>query len=95
MKSFLFALILFCVGEVAHGQTPVVPTWSIRLDVPARPDLLHMPPAYSYAQLGVFCKLDVQLERRLKVPVFFRLGDVRQVEAWEDKGPLVIRRPDR
>lgn len=95
MKSFLFALILFCVGEVAHGQTPVVPTWSIRLDVPARPDLLHMPPAYSYAQLGVFCKLDVQLERRLKVPVFFRLGDVRQVEAWEGKGPLVIRRPDR
>lgn len=95
MKSFLFALVLFCVGEVAHGQTPVMPTWSIRLDVPARPDLLHMPPAYSYAQLGVFCKLDVQLERRLKVPVFFRLGDVRQVEAWEGKGPLVIRRPDR
>jgi hypothetical protein len=95
MKSFLFALILFCAGEVAHGQTPVVPTWSLRLDVPARPDLLHMPPAYSYAQLGVFCKLDVQLERRLKVPVFFRLGDVRQVEAWEGKGPLVIRRPDR
>jgi hypothetical protein len=95
MRSFLFAMVLFCVGEVAHGQTPAVPTWSLRFDVPARPDLLHMPPAYSYAQLGVFCKLDVQLERRLKVPVFFRLGDVRQVEAWEGKGPLVIRRPDR
>ncbi|MBL7946388.1 MAG: hypothetical protein JNN32_09995 [Flavobacteriales bacterium] len=95
MRSFLFAMVLFCGGQVALGQTPVVPPWSFRLDVPVRPDLVHMPPAYSYAQLGVFCKLDVQLERRLKVPVFFRLGDVRQVEAWEGKGPLVIGRPDR
>lgn len=95
MRSLLFAMVLFCVGEVAHGQTPVVPTWSIRLDVPARPDLVQMAPAYSYAQLGVFCKLDVQLERRLRLPVFFRLGDVRQVEAWEGKGPLFIGGPDR
>lgn len=95
MKSFLFAMLLVCSGQVVLGQAPVVPAWSFRLDVPARPDIVHMPPAYSYAQLGVFCKLDVQLERRLKVPVFFRLGDVRQVEAWEGKGPLVIPSPER
>lgn len=95
MKSVLFSMLLVCAGQVALGQTPVVPAGSFRLDVPARPDLVHMPPAYSYAQLGLFCKLDVQLERRLKVPVFFRLGDVRQVEAWEGKGPLVIPRAER
>ncbi|MGV3636387.1 MAG: hypothetical protein ACO1NQ_01945 [Flavobacteriales bacterium] len=91
----LLVVVLLCAGQVVLGQASVAPAWSFRLDVPARPDLVHMPSAYSYAQLGVFCKLDVQLERRLKVPVFFRLSDVRQVEAWEGKGPLVIPRPDR
>jgi hypothetical protein len=38
----------------------------------------------------VFCKLDAQLERRAKFPVLFRLGDVRQVEAWEGKGPFRV-----
>ena len=95
MRSLLFAMVLSCVGQVALGQATVVPGRSFRLDVPVRPDLVQMPPAYSYAQLGVFCKLDVQLERRLRVPVFFRLGDVRQVEAWEGKGPLFIGGPDR
>ncbi len=45
-----------------------------------------LPPARDYHSLGLFCKLDVQLERRLKFPVLLRLGDVRQVEAWEGKG---------
>jgi hypothetical protein len=35
--------------------------------------------------------LDVQLERRAKFPVLFRLGDAQQVEAWEGKGPQRIR----
>ncbi|MCB0763523.1 MAG: hypothetical protein R2815_00115 [Flavobacteriales bacterium] len=45
-----------------------------------------LPKAWSYDRLGLFCKLDVQLERRLPIPVFFRIGgDVRQVELWEGK----------
>lgn len=43
---------------------------------------------WSYQKLGTFCKLDVQLERRLKFPVLLRLGDPRQVDALEGKGPL-------
>ncbi len=46
-----------------------------------------LPSPWSYQHLGLFCKLDVQLERRMKFPVLFRLGDVQQVEAWEGKGP--------
>ena len=43
---------------------------------------------WAYNKLGTFCKLDVQLERRLKIPVLFRLGDAMQVDALEGKGPL-------
>lgn len=49
---------------------------------------MAMPPAYSYQRLGIFCKLDVQLEKRFRIPVYFRLGDARQVEALEGKSPL-------
>lgn len=45
-----------------------------------------IPSGYSYNALGLFCKLDVQFERAFKFPVMFRLGDVRQVNAWEGKG---------
>ena len=48
----------------------------------------HLPPVYDYQRLGVFCKLDVQLEKKLPLPVRFRLGDPMLVDAWEDKGPL-------
>jgi|GEM_PF-2371224 hypothetical protein len=51
-------------------------------------DLARMHSPWSYERLGVFCKFDVQLERRIGLPIFFRLGDVQQVEAWEGNGPL-------
>ena len=50
------------------------------------PPMLQLGPVINYDQLGIFCKLDVQFERRFNFPVLFRLGDVRQVEAWEGKG---------
>jgi hypothetical protein len=95
MRLILLSLMFAFIGQLALGQVPAGAAWSLRMDVAPRPNLVHMPPAYSYAHLGVFCKLDVQLERRFKMPVFFRLGDVRQVEAWEGKGPLVIPHLER
>ena len=47
-----------------------------------------LPSPWRYDHLGLFCKLDVQLERKLRFPVLFRLGDPMQVDAWEGKGPL-------
>ena len=47
-----------------------------------------LPAPWTYERLGLFCKLDVQLERRTRFPVLFRLGDAMHVEAWEGKGPL-------
>ena len=46
------------------------------------------PDPRPHHQLGLFCKLDVQLERRLGMPVVIRLGDPLQVDAWEGKGAM-------
>jgi hypothetical protein len=51
-------------------------------------DLGGMDSPWSYRRLGLFCKLDVQLERGLRLPVLIRLGDAQRVDAMEGKGPL-------
>jgi len=93
MKALLRSAIFVCsflaveagFAQAGSAILPSVPKDSLRTL-----DLLAMPPAYSYQRLGMFCKLDVQLERRFNMPVLFRLGDARQVEALEGKGPLVL-----
>ena len=53
----------------------------------------ELPRAYDYQRLGAFCKLDVQLEKRLGLPVRLRLGDPWLVDALEGKGPLRLVDP--
>lgn len=50
-----------------------------------------LPAVWRYEELGVFCKLDVQLERRMRLPLRFRLSDPWQVDRLEGKGPLHLR----
>ena len=91
MRSTILILMVLTVTGVA-AQRPVPPIHPRPV-----PPLVHtvpqlsrttLPSPYSYQQLGVFCKLDVQLERHTRFPVLIRLGDVQQVEAWEGKGPF-------
>ena len=89
VKRYLLSAVALASCMVLQAQARIDTSLKF-LDPPPRIDLLAIPSAYSYQHLGVFCKLDVQLERRLKVPVLFRLGDARQVEAWEGKGPLAF-----
>jgi hypothetical protein len=44
-----------------------------------------VPIIYSYQNLAFFCKLEVQLEKAVKLPVKFRLGDVEYVDWLEGK----------
>lgn len=53
---------------------------------------LEMPSPWSYQKLGLFCKLDVQFERKLRIPLVMRLGDPRAVDALEGKGPYWLKR---
>lgn len=46
---------------------------------------LPMPQAYAYKDLAFFCKIEVQLEKAVKLPVKFRLGSVDYVDYLEGK----------
>jgi hypothetical protein len=91
MRSAILLLMSLCVTAVAAQRpVPSIHPGALEPGTHAIPQLSRttLPSPYSYQQLGVFCKLDVQLERHTRFPVLIRLGDVRQVEAWEGKGPL-------
>ncbi len=45
----------------------------------------QMPLAYAYKDLAFFCKIEVQLEKAVKLPVKFRLGSVDYVDYLEGK----------
>ena len=45
----------------------------------------HTPKAYCYSDLAFFCKVEVELEKVSKLPIKFRLGDVRYVDYLEGK----------
>ena len=42
-----------------------------------------IPSSYDYDHLGIFCKFEVQLEKKFKVPMKFRLGEVQYTEQLE------------
>ncbi|MFN7118231.1 MAG: hypothetical protein ACK4TA_15630 [Saprospiraceae bacterium] len=44
-----------------------------------------VPIVYSYHNLAFFCKVEVKLEKAVKLPVKFRLGDVEYVDRLEGK----------
>ena len=50
------------------------------------PILSNLPAAFSYADLGIFCKLEYQIER--KIPLMIRLGEVKYTERLEGKGQI-------
>jgi len=45
----------------------------------------QMPLAYAYKDLAFFCKVEVQLEKTVKLPVKLRLGSVDYVDYLEGK----------
>ena len=57
---------------------------STQSDTPQIPDI---PKAYVYQELGFFCKVEVQLEKRTRIPIKIRLGEVQYVERLEGKYP--------
>jgi len=49
------------------------------------PQKYPVPVVYSPNDLAFFCKIEVQLEKAVKVPIKFRLGSVDQVDFLEGK----------
>ena len=46
---------------------------------------LSVPIIYSYEELAPFCKLEVKMEKVVKMPIKFRLGSVDYVDYLEGK----------
>lgn len=44
-----------------------------------------LPKAFRYDDLALFCKIEYQLEKSVKFPIKFRLGEVQIVEQLEGK----------
>lgn len=88
MNKGLLFVALSAMPLLTQAQTQSDTAFDLLRALPPRLDLMAVPSAYTYHRLGIFCKLDVRLEKRFRIPVFFRLGDARQVEALDGKGPL-------
>ncbi|HRH38222.1 MAG TPA: hypothetical protein PK760_07750 [Flavobacteriales bacterium] len=90
MRTFVLTFLILC-GLPAAAQRPL-PMEPLRTDTIPKVhlDRTSLPSFYDYQKLGVFCKLDVQLEKHLPLPVRFRLCDPMLVDAWEGKGPLLL-----
>ncbi|GEM_PF-3071421 len=50
-----------------------------------------MPAAFSYNELGFFCKMEYQIQR--KIPLMIRLGEVKCTEKMEGKGQSFPQAP--
>ncbi len=47
----------------------------------------HLPNTFSANDLAFFCRIELNIEQTIKFPFKFRLGEVQQVEALEQKHP--------
>ena len=58
-----------------------------KIKIPRNPfsPITKQPKAYSFKNLALFCKIEVQLEKLSKIPVKFRLGSVDYVDKLESK----------
>ena len=78
------ALIVLVLSVGIVRAQRALPKDTMPTALPAVPGAgLTAPPA----PLGLFCRLDVELDKRLPMPVRFRLGDAIQVDRWEGHGP--------
>jgi len=54
------------------------------MQMKATEEVEKMPSAFSYNDLGIFCKMEYLIQQ--KVPIMIRLGTVRCTEEMEGKG---------
>jgi hypothetical protein len=81
-RRLLFLILIFSISSSAGAQ---------RLHVPQRDSmgfsksLTVLPNRYYTQHLGYFCKKELQLQKVLALPVYFRLGSKDYVDYLEGK----------
>jgi len=71
--------------DALHANTSQIISLDFKGNSPIKTSNHTSPVVYSYHHLGIMCKLDVQLEKSMKLPVKFRLGTQEYVDRLEGK----------
>lgn len=82
-----FPIKHYTIQQIAFEPLNIVDIYQTSLLKPEPIDLskAFTISAYSYDDLAIFCKLEVQMEKASGFPVKFRLGEVNYVEQLEGK----------
>lgn len=59
--------------------------WMNHLVSSSPTQLNAIPRAWCYSDLAFFCKIEVKMEKAVRFPIKFRLGDVQYVDQLEGK----------
>jgi len=59
--------------------------------IPARPAIRPLPQNFYTSRLGFICKKELQMQKTLRLPLFFRLGSKDYVDYMERKKQLPIK----
>lgn len=83
---FINLLLLSCLGAAAQKQTDSSKAILKQLPDSLKYFSIHTLPANYYAaNLGFFCKKELQIQKAIKLPVKFRLGTVEYTDKLEGK----------
>ncbi len=100
ITTFIFTLTFLIFGGQLYAQSPRFTlltkaektisgnstTYNILPENPfTQQTMAPIPKAYCYDDLAIFCKLEVKLEKKFKIPIKIRLGEVNYVEMLEGK----------
>ncbi len=77
-------LILTCTGYAQQRKDSSIFKPKISLLPPPLPMYL-LPANYYYCNLGFFCKKELQIEKKTKIPFRFRLGSIDYCNKMEGK----------
>lgn len=82
-EASIFRYLPILASAEVNPRIPFVHLFHLKAENPSQKPT--MPILYSYEQLAFFCKIEVKLEKAVKLPIKFRLGDVEYVDRMEGK----------
>jgi len=59
--------------------------------IPAPPAIRSLPQNFYTSRLGFMCKKEIQIQKALRLPLFFRLGSKEYVDYMERKQKLPVK----
>ena len=81
-RRLLFLILIFSLSSSAGAQRLQLP---LQDSMVFSKSLLVLPNRYYTQHMGFFCKKELQLQKALALPVYFRIGSKAYVDYLEGK----------